>query len=64
MIGMGIGAAAGVGIGLASPPDCAAFNPICSRGTEAAGIAIGLGGLGALVGAVFPIGSWREVYPR
>ncbi|HEV8413836.1 MAG TPA: hypothetical protein VGQ49_09600 [Bryobacteraceae bacterium] len=63
LIGLGIGGAAGAVIGAAAHQDCTGwcfFNT--SRGADAAGGAIGLGGIGAIVGALIPSRSWFEVY--
>jgi len=65
LIGMGIGSVAGLGIGLSSSTDCGTLSlPVCSKGTKTAGLAIGLGGLGALIGYFVPSSAWREVYAR
>jgi hypothetical protein len=63
LIGLGGGAALGVIIGAAAHQDCSGwcfFNT--SRGADAAGGAIALGGIGAIVGALIPSRSWLEIY--
>jgi hypothetical protein len=65
LIGLASGAALGAIIGAAAHQDCTGwciFNT--SRGADAAGGAIGLGGIGAIVGALIPSRSWLEVYRK
>jgi hypothetical protein len=63
LIGLGVGAVVGAIIGAAAHNDC---NGFCwfetSRGADAAGGAILLGGTGAAVGALIPSRSWLEIY--
>jgi len=65
LIGLGVGAVVGAIIGAAAHNDC---NGFCwfetSRGGDAAGGAILLGGTGAAVGALIPSRSWLEIYRR
>ena len=63
LIGLGAGAAVGAIIGAAAHQDCTGWCIFyTSRGADAAGGAIVLGGIGAAVGALIPTRSWLEVY--
>ena len=64
LIGLGVGLAAGIGIGAATVSRCQ--GKICGI---AAGAMIGVvGGIGmvggTVIGVVWPTGGWREVYRR
>ena len=65
LIGLGAGAAVGAIIGATAHQDCTGWCIFyTSRGADAAGGAIVLGGIGAAVGALIPSRSWLEVYRR
>ncbi len=64
-VGLGVGSAAGLGVGVIAgrASDCNQ-GFLCGLGTAigaAAGLAIGLVG-GAIIGAAWHTGGWREVY--
>ena len=62
LIGLGVGAVVGAIIGAAAHNDCNGCWFETSRGGDAAGGAILLGGTGAAVGALIPSRSWLEIY--
>jgi hypothetical protein len=62
LIGLGIGAAAGFGLGAAADARCTGD---CIEGKRPLGkeVGTGLGALiGTIIGAALPSGGWREVY--
>jgi hypothetical protein len=60
LIGALVGAGVGAGIA-AKSASCSGFDCIGSRAVEV-GAPVGLGALGAVIGAVIPSGGWRQVY--
>jgi len=63
LIGLGVGAPAGLITGAVGHQDCTGWCIFyTSRGTDMAAGAIILGGIGAAVGALIPTRSWLEVY--
>lgn len=65
LIGLGVGAAAGLITGAAAHQDCTGWCVFStSRGTDMAAVGTVFGGIGAAVGAFIPSRSWLEVYRR
>lgn len=62
LIGLGIGAAAGLASGAAIDSDCSKTSIICTGNRGKAILTPVFGVLGLGIGAVVPSGGWREVY--
>ncbi len=62
LIGLGVGGAAGLGVGLAAS-SCGGFGCIGAGAVEI-GAPIAFAVVGTVVGAVIPTGGWREVYRK
>lgn len=62
LIGLGIGAATGLGTGAAVDSDCSKTSFMCTGNLGKAVLTPLFGGIGAGIGALIPTGGWREVY--
>jgi hypothetical protein len=63
LIGLAVGAAAGLGIGLATRPGPNQLK-IIPAGAVVGGLTAAGGIVGVIVGVVIPNGGWREIYKK
>ncbi len=64
LIGLGVGATAGLIAGAVGHQDCSGWFFCTSRGEDMAAGGIVFGGIGAAVGALIPSRSWLEIYRK